>query len=114
MSSYKSSLSQKLPESFMKKPGLEIDDDKLTNNSYSTLNKFKSFNNPTNEILTKDANRKDKYGNPILKNNKVHKISFSDQFKNERSLVQVNKVESFKYLNNIEEQERKCINCIIC
>jgi hypothetical protein len=114
MSSYSASFSQKLPESYMKKPTVFGDDDKAKNSSFSNKDKFKSLNSSTNEVLTKDSNRKDKYGNPIIKNNKIHKISFSDQFGNEMSLVQVNKVQSLKSINNIEEQDRKCINCIVC
>jgi hypothetical protein len=114
MSSYSASFSQKLPESYMKKPTVFGDDDKLKNSSFPNKDKFKSLNSSTNEAFKKDSNRKDKYGNPIIKNNKIHKISFSDQFVNERSLVQVNKVESFKSLNNIEDHDRKCINCIVC
>lgn len=114
MTSFASSFSQKFPESYMKKPTVFGEDDKLKNGSFPNIDNFKSLRSSPNEVFTKESNRKDKYGNPIVKNNKVHKISFSDQFTNERSLVQVNKVESFKPFNNIEKDERKCINCIIC
>ena len=113
MSSNTPTIIEKLPESIMRKPKFE-DQDKPNNISNSNMVKFNSFNTTLDNNKQIDSARKDKYGNPILKKNKIHKISFSDQFNNERSLVQISKIESYKTFNNAEEQEKKCLNCILC
>ena len=66
--------------------------------------------NYENQLLNL-INRNDKYGTPIIKNKKQHKVTFSDQFVNERVLAQVNKVESYKLYNTLKE-ESHCFNCI--
>ena len=88
MSTFISDSSCKYPESIMKK-NVSDSEDKLNQDLYCNLANYtigssNELHNPT------DISRKDKYGNPIIKNNKLHKISFSDQFKNESSLVQIN------------------------
>ena len=52
----------------------------------------------TNE-KTETSIRKDKFGNPISRNNKSHKICFADELPNGGKLSQVNKVMSLKTFN---------------
>lgn len=100
MTDSKTIISNKYPESFMKKK--EQESIKLIEFSEKNLSLRSSIDS-----------RKDKYGNFIQKNKKIHKISFSDQFKDERTFVQVNKIQSYKNQKIVIEDERKCLNCTI-
>jgi hypothetical protein len=61
------------------------------------------------------ASRTDKFGNPILKEKKSHKISFADQVpSNGRTFLEINKVASYKRFNSAEEEVKGyCFSCLI-
>ena len=60
------------------------------------------------------SKRHDKFGNPIIKKKKAHKISFADQFPNLGKLSQVNKVLSLKTYNlNNNDIPSNCFMCLI-
>ena len=112
MSTSKSNFPSNYPESSMKKTKSIGDDDNIKLDFKSNKLNFNSLNSTVEYINSPISTRKDKFGNPIIKKKKTHKISFSDQFKNERSLVQISKVQSYKNIIS-EDKEKKCLNCII-
>ena len=103
-------LINKFPESIMKKSRSNIDNQSIQGGSSNI--KLNSAATPTEEYINpNESYRKDKFGTPIYKNKKIHKISFSDQFKNERNFVQISKIESHRNENLVEE--KKCLNCVL-
>lgn len=64
---------------------------------------------------TEGTIRIDKFGNPILKEKKSHKISFADQFPSEgKTFLDINKVDSYKRFNSSEEEVRSyCFSCLL-
>ena len=81
----------------------------------SKHNYIESFNTSESSIKKSSLNRRfDKFGIPILKMKKLHKVSFSDQFPHERNLVEEIMIESFKTYNIINDDESKwCLSCRI-
>ena len=61
--------------------------------------------------------RKDKYGNPISRKTKQHKVSFLDEFeKTGREFIEVKVVQSIKEFYNItrvDVEGKKCFGCNI-
>jgi hypothetical protein len=72
----------------------------------------KSLNTTDVSFLSENYKRTDKYGNPIVKKNKQHKVTFSDQFP-DKGIAVVSKVESYKKHNVLDEKQELCFKCVV-
>ena len=122
MSSYlnKHSNSTSIPSSETKQYNLEIIN--KSNEDKNILSRYIKLNNSTVLKNLENLSRKgsfgkrvDKFGNLIGKKNKIHKISFADQFPGEENkLTQINNVSSFKNFNSKKYKNERCCNaCLI-
>ena len=82
--------------------------------SYLKMDKEKerSLNTTDVSFLSETTKRTDKYGIPIVKKNKQHKVTFSDQFQ-DQGIAEISRVESYSKHNLLEEKQELCFKCTI-
>ena len=82
---------------------------------------FDVNNNKNNPPITEENDKKqnenirrDQKGIPIMKESKLHKISFCDKLTEKRNLTDVIEIESYKKYNVIEDEEEHRSKTLSC
>ena len=81
---------------------------KLQDSNINNLNNYSLYDNRLGKTITEKVTpckqllwRNDKYGNQIKKSDKIHRISFADEFN--KNIEEIKEVDSYKIYNNMEQ-----------